>query len=77
MGCKTEVEAWMVQRELESTVYGRKVFTSHNEIMSDIQASRVGARNRMLVEKIRPVLTKSWVSRHFGIAVGISIADDI
>ena len=73
IGCKTEVEAWMLQRELESTVYGRKVFTKHNEILSDIQVSRVRVRNRELLEKIRPVITKSWVSGHFGIAVGIRI----
>lgn len=73
IGCKTEVEAWMVQRELRSTVYGRKVSTLHEEILSDIQASRVRIRDRGLVEKIRPVLTNSWVSGHFGIAVGIRI----
>ena len=63
----------MVQRELRSTVYGRKVSTLHEEILSDIQASRVRIRDRGLVEKIRPVLTNSWVSGHFGIAVGIRI----
>jgi hypothetical protein len=73
IGCRTEVEAWMVQRELKSTVYGRKVFTLRKEILSDIQASKVRVRDRRLVEKIRPVLTNSWVSGHFGIAVGIRI----
>lgn len=73
IGCKTEVEAWIVQRELQSAVYGRIVCTSHKEILSDIQASRVKIRDRGLVEKIRPVLTNYWVSGHFGIAVGIRI----
>ena len=73
IGCKTAVGAWMVQRELRSAVYGRMVCTSHKEILSDIQASRVKIRDRGLVEKIRPVLTNFWVSGHFGIAVGIRI----
>lgn len=73
IGCKTEAEAWMFQRELRHAVYGRMVCTSHKEILSDIQASRVKIRDRGLVEKIRPVLTNSWVSGHFGIAVGIRI----
>jgi hypothetical protein len=72
IGCRTEVEAWMVQRDLTSIVNGRMVFTLHREILSDIQASRVRVRYRWLVEKIRPVLTNLWVSGHFGIAVGVT-----
>lgn len=66
IGCKTEVEAWEGEMSSTEFVRGNWVQKTHKEYFQERQPT-IGEQNR------RRVIINSWVSDHFGIAVGINV----
>lgn len=73
IGLKTEVEVWEEDTTKDSLVRGRFVKKPHKQYYSEEQAARLQYRGIMSKKELVRVKVDSWVSDHFGIAVGIKV----
>ena len=70
---KTDVEAWEFETTVGSTIRGRYVEKLHKKYRSALSIARL--REWGHFPRAQPVRTKvnTWVSDHFGIAVGVKV----
>jgi len=70
---KTEVEAWEDETTKISVVQGRYVEKPHKRYYSEDLAARLRDRGTLSEKVLVRTKVNTWVSDHFGIAVGIRV----
>ncbi|KAI9769853.1 MAG: hypothetical protein M1840_003847 [Geoglossum simile] len=70
---KTEVEVWEGETMKISVVRGKYVEKPYNQYYSEDQAARLQYRETLSGKELVRRKANTWVSDHFGIAVGIKV----